>query len=376
MDNSTPSVNDDTERQLREYRELMRQRHPGGASGNVATPPSNTPQPAPSAPPLSPAQRGPLYPSLQEYEDAELARKLQQQEQEYAHAPAPPPEDEELARRLQESDDEDFNRTSSSVDSDEEFARRLQESDDEDFNENQSLNDPDELLARQLAAEEGLDPSNMPSFTQQRQPRPASPPSPDPALRQEQEHEDEEYARQLQEQEDSEEEDDLPTRRMQGIGFYPPPLGSHPPMFRFGYPSARAEVDADPRSSLGALSTLFRTMAPQGDPLFEYMTQMINNTPNRRHVPPIIHDEDEEVGYHPVLMPQRRIQFPPGLFGYEGAEELPPDMQDMMRGNREATYEDMLRLSEMVQPVNRGATQQVRLEVHTLNDNSILMAMV
>eukprot|EP01105_Mastigella_eilhardi_P020817 TRINITY_DN4999_c0_g1_i1.p1 TRINITY_DN4999_c0_g1~~TRINITY_DN4999_c0_g1_i1.p1 ORF type:complete len:206 (-),score=47.54 TRINITY_DN4999_c0_g1_i1:61-678(-) len=53
----------------------------------------------------------------------------------------------------------------------------------------------------------------------------------------------------------------------------------------------------------------------------------------------------------------RRVTFPSSFYRSPSARDLPSHLQRILNGDEGASYEDLLRLSEIVQPVSRGASQ-------------------
>lgn len=138
---------------------------------------------------------------------------------------------------------------------------------------------------------------------------------------------DEEYAQMLQEQEDNR----FPPAP-QNFTYRPPPFGGH----------FESDVD-EPR-------------LPFEDPFEDVFSTFASLSP--RH--PFLH----QVHSFPRRRGgARRIIFPPEYFQVEGTSNLPPNLLEMMRGEVPMSYESMLELGELLEPVNRGASKE---EINTI----------
>lgn len=90
----------------------------------------------------------------------------------------------------------------------------------------------------------------------------------------------------------------------------------------------------------------FRPLIPPEHPLLEHMRQIME----LQRIPTGFGEEPR--------LPARVIVFPDPFLQINGASNLPPHLQGMMRGNVPTDYESLLQLGELLQPVNRGASEE------------------
>jgi len=84
-----------------------------------------------------------------------------------------------------------------------------------------------------------------------------------------------------------------------------------------------------------------RSLTPQNHPLNSYISEISQNRRNGRSSPII----------------GRRIIFPPSFTQLEGADQLPPHLQEMIRGEQDIDYDNLIQLSDFMEPVSRGASK-------------------
>jgi len=141
---------------------------------------------------------------------------------------------------------------------------------------------------------------------------------------------DEEYARRLQYELEDEEPNGYTMRS------FTSPFGTYTQISSAG-PSRR--------ESLRSMMPTFRSLTPSNHPLMNYLEQLMRLSLN----------EDS-----PSSSNGGFIRFPASFNQTQGSENLPANLQSVIDGYRPATYEDLLALGELLQPVNRGAsTEQI-----------------
>jgi hypothetical protein len=111
-----------------------------------------------------------------------------------------------------------------------------------------------------------------------------------------------------------------------------------------------------PLTRLREVNSVFRSMgAPPEHPLLQHLHEMMNQS--QMHMPPGGH----QVFFFPANLPAHRYRYPNTVFQrVRGVENLPPELYQMMQGESDTSYESLLQLAERLQPVSRGAsTEQI-----------------
>lgn len=87
--------------------------------------------------------------------------------------------------------------------------------------------------------------------------------------------------------------------------------------------------------ALRQILPLLRAMTPPRHPLDSFLTALTHS--------------------QQFTSPHRRILFPTYFRSFDGAENLPTELRQMMLGHEDTSYERLLQLADMIQPVSRGA---------------------